>query len=100
MKLYGIVIGGKPYVRTQRGNLIALKLLTVERKGGTPTMECRYECELRAGDYRIRVNVFTDDPAKVEQLAREQATKRLNALYGSAATAQPLRYIGHAELPA
>lgn len=27
MKLYGIVIGGKPYARTQRGNLIALRLL-------------------------------------------------------------------------
>jgi len=60
-------------------------------------MDRRYVCYLRAGDYRIRVNVFTDDPAKMEQLAREQATKHLITLFGSTGTAQPMQYIGHVE---
>lgn len=60
-------------------------------------MERRYECDLRVGDYRIRVNVFTDDPAQVEQLAREQAVERFKSLFGSKAAAQHLQYIGHKE---
>jgi hypothetical protein len=44
--------------------------------------ERRYECTLQAGPYRIKVNVVTSDESRVEELAKEKASKLLKRLHG------------------
>jgi len=40
-----------------------------------------YTCELTAGDYRLRLNVETADPARVEEMARQRAAEHLRIVH-------------------
>jgi hypothetical protein len=49
--------------------------------------EHSYECKVQAGQYQMKVNVITSDPANVEAMVRERAFLYLTRALNSQAAA-------------
>lgn len=53
----------------------------------------RHECEVVTSGFRLRVNVFTNDPGQVEILAKMKAAEHLKKLLGLPATQMDIRVV-------
>lgn len=52
-----------------------------------------YECKLETAGYSLQLSIWTDNPAEIESLARQQAARRLKQIYGVVRTQDQFKVI-------